>query len=132
MDAYNHGERARRPTSALAKRPETVETLVTPVADIYETADAFTIKLDMPGTVKDSISVSVEPGYLAAKGVVAPYHREGSTLLLSELGRKSYFREFNLGEGVNHNNIQAQFEDGVLVITIPKTDDMKAHDIQIR
>jgi len=132
MDTNNHNELARRPTDALAKHPAPLAVLVTPVADIYETADSFTIKLDMPGVEKDSIGVTVEPGYLAAKGGVDSRHRESGTLLLDEIGRKSYFREFNLGDGVNHDAIQAQYSDGVLAITVPKTDQTKKREITIR
>ncbi len=132
MDTNNHNELARRPTDALAKRPTPLAVLVTPVADIYETADGFTIKLDMPGVEKDSLSVTVEPGYLAAKGEAVSRHRESGTMLLGEIGRKSYFREFNLGDGVNHDTIQAQYSDGVLIITVPKTDQMKTREITIR
>lgn len=132
MDTNNHNELERRQTNALAKRPEPLATLVTPVADIYETADNFTIKLDLPGVPKESIYVTAEPGRLAAKGEVVGQHPEGGTLLFSEIGRKSYVREFNLGEGVDHNNIQAELEDGVLVITVPKTDALRAREIIIR
>jgi len=132
MDTNNHNEPGRRQTTALARRPEPLATLVTPVADIYETADNFTIKLDMPGVPKESVSVTAEPGRLAAKGEVVDQHPEGGTLLFSEIGRKSYVREFNLGEGVDHNNIQAEMVDGVLVITVPKSNAMKAREIIIR
>ena len=132
MDTNRNGELARRPSSALAKRPEPLDPPVAPVADIYETADAFVVKLDMPGAVKDSISVRVEPGLLAVRGRVAGHHRGDADLLFSEIVRKSYFRIFNLGEGVDRNNIQAVFQEGVLEISIPKTDDMKAREIQIK
>jgi len=132
MDTNNQNEPERRQTNALAKRPKPLATLVTPVADIYETAEYFTIKLDMPGVPKESLSVTAEPGRLAAKGEVVARHPEGGTLLFSEIGCKNYVREFNLGEGVDHNNIQAELEDGVLVITVPKTDALKAREIIIR
>jgi len=132
MDTNNHNELERRPTNALAKRPEPFAMFVTPVADIYETADNFTIKLDMPGVPKEAVHVTAQPGRLAAKGEVVGQHTEGGTLLFSEIGRKSYVREFNLGEGVDHNSIQAELEDGVLIITVPKTDALKAREIIIR
>lgn len=132
MNTNNYHEIERRKKDALAKRPEPLATLVTPVADIYETADNFTIKLDMPGVTKESLQVTVESGRLAAKGEAGGRHQEGGTLLFNEIGRKIYGREFNLGEGVDHNNIQAQLEDGVLIITVPKSDAIKAHEILIR
>lgn len=132
MDTNNRNDLERKPSTALAKRSEPLATLVTPVADIYETDDNFTIKLDMPGVSKGSLHVTAEPGYLVAMGEVESGTNEGGTLLFSEIGRKKYVREFRLGEGTNHNAIQAQLEDGVLVITVPKADDLKAREITIR
>jgi HSP20 family protein len=132
MDTNNTGDLIRKPSSALAKRPEPLERPVTPVADIYETADAFVIKLDMPGAVKDSISVLVEPGILAVKGKVEPPHREDGKLVFSEIGSRRYVRSFNLGDGVDGGNIEAKFENGVLGITVPKTESLKAREIKIK
>jgi len=132
MDTNNTGDLIRRPSSALAKRPEPLEPPVTPVADIYETADAFVIKLDMPGAVKDSISVIIEPGILAVKGKVDSHHHENGKLVYSEIGSRSYSRRFNLGDGIDSGNIEAQFENGVLGVTIPKTESLKAREIKIQ
>jgi HSP20 family protein len=132
MDTNNNRQMMRTPTTALSKMPSPIEMRVTPVADIFETADAFVIKLDMPGAAKDTITVSVEPGSLIARGEFTPPHRDGVDLRLREISRKSYVREFALGSGASHENVQALFEDGVLTITVPKTDDLKSKKIQIR
>ena len=132
MDTNNTGDLIRRPISALAKRPEPLEPPVTPVVDIYETADAFIIKLDMPGAVKGSISVIVEPGTLAVKGKVESHHRVDGRLVFSEIGKRSYARTFNLGNGVDSGNVEAQFENGILGITIPKSVSQKAREIIIK
>jgi HSP20 family protein len=122
----------RRRSDALIRHPDAVETIVAPVGDIYETSDAFVVKLDMPGATKDSIHLNVEPGYISVKAAVGPFHRDRDRTVMNEIGRKSYFREFNLGQGIDHNGVQAQFEDGVLTITLPKTEDSKAREIQIK
>jgi HSP20 family protein len=132
MDANNNGDLARQLSTALAKRQEPLEMRVTPVADIYETADAFTIKLDMPGALNDSVKVRIEPGHLWASGNSAQFYQDDARLVFGEIGRRSYFREFNLGRGVNHDDVQAQYEDGVLTITVPKTDEIKPREIQIK
>lgn len=132
MDTNNTGDLIRRPSTALAIRPEPLEPPVTPVADIYETSDAFVIKLDMPGAVKESISVTVEPGNLAVKGKVESYAREKGELVYSEIGRRSFARNFNLGSGVDSGSIEAEFENGILGITIPKTESLKAREIKIK
>ena len=132
MDTNNKDGMMRKPITALSNRPAPLEVTVTPIADIYETADAFVIRLDMPGASKGTISVTAEPGYLAAKGVVAPYHAQTGTLLLAEIPRRNYLREFHLGQGASHENVEALFENGVLTITVPKTEEMKSKTIQVK
>jgi HSP20 family protein len=107
------------------------ERTVEPVADIYETADAFVVKLDMPGSSKEEIKLSIEPNRLVVRGTVGVQHGEGANVFFSEIGRKNYIREFNLSNGVNHDAIDAQYENGVLTITLPKTEHVKAREITI-
>lgn len=132
MESDKDGELVPRPSHALAKRSEPLEMHVTPIADIYETSDAFTVKLDMPGAAKDSINIMAEPENLSVEGRILQHNREDGILILNEIARKSYRREFKLGKGVNHNNIYAEFEDGVLTVTVPKTEQTRAREIQIR
>jgi HSP20 family protein len=132
MDIENDGQLARRPIMALARWSEPLEPPAAPASDIYETSDAFVLSLEMPGAVKDSLSVTVRAGTLTVKGEVAPHHRADATLVFREIGRRRYFREFNLGQGLDRDNIQAQFGNGVLAVTIPKTDAMKLRTIHIK
>lgn len=121
-----------RAGSALVKRPESVEPVVTPVADIYETTEAFVVKLDVPGAAKESIEVSAERDRLTVKCPVGPYQSEFAKVVYSETGRKSYFREFHLGEGIEYKKIEATFENAVLTISLPKSESMKARVIHIQ
>jgi len=121
----------RSGSKALMKRIEEPETVVSPVADIFETGDAFVVKLDMPGATRDSISLHVDPKLLSVRAGIMSHHDQHVTLLFSEIGRKQYMREFNLGTGIKLDEIHAQFEYGVLTVTLPKTDEVKAREIQI-
>jgi HSP20 family protein len=118
---------------ALTKRYEQSVTTVTPVADVYDMGSAFVVKLDMPGADKDSISLTVEPGTLSIRAVVQSYHAESGAVFFREiLPSKVYFREFNLGQGVDTNQIDATFEHGVLTITIQKDESFKQKEIHIK
>ena len=119
-----------RSSSAITKHQQ--ERTVEPVADIYETNDAFVVKLDMPGSFKEGIKLSIEPDRLSVRGAVNLLFNDKGNVTFSEIGWKSYYREFNLGNGVNHENIEAQFEDGVLTITLPKAENVKAREITIK
>jgi len=131
MENNKHDAIIKKESGALMRQPESIERIVTPVADVFETADAFVVKLDLPGATKGSIHLSIEPNLLTIKAKIVNEYKEGSKFIFNEIGRKSYFREFNLGDGVNYEKIAAQFEEGVLTITLPKTDAVKARIISI-
>jgi HSP20 family protein len=113
-------------------RPHRLESVISPPADIFETPDAFVVMLDMPGVTKESIAVSMERDSLTVKGVAGPYHKEKAALLFNELRAATYVRRFNIGEGIDRNSIDAQFEHGVLTIKLFKNDEGKPREIQIK
>jgi len=113
------------------KRQEMVETIVTPVADIYETADAFVVRLDMPGTTGENIKLDIDPNRLSIRATVGTSMKPGMAFLLNEIGQKVYHREFNLGDGIDLDHVSAAYTDGVLTITLGKTDAMKSREIRV-
>jgi len=112
-------------------RPEVQEDYVTPSTDVYETSDAFLLMIDLPGATKESINVSIERASLVVKAGVEPYHKEDAKLLLNELRGKSYYRIFNIGEGIVRDTVDAQFEQGVLTIKLFKSEELKPRQIRI-
>lgn len=122
----------RRGNSALMKQQETREEYVTPVADVFETPEAFVVKLDMPGARREALSVSAEPLLLTVKGPVESLHHEPAKFLRNEIVIRTYYRQFHLTSGLDHSRIRAEFEDGVLTVTIPKTDEIKLKEIPIQ
>ncbi len=122
----------RRPEDALQRVPVPPERIVTPVADLFETGDAFIMKLDMPGTAKECIHLSIESDRLAIRASVAVPHPASAHVLFSEIGHKKYLREFNLGDGIDRDKIDALYEDGVLTILLPKTEALRPRTIPIR
>lgn len=119
-------------TTSLAKRMDPLEEYVTPGADIFETSNVFIVKIDVPGVPKDSISVNVLPGRLQVKGRAQKLHRENANVLLSEMQNMSYYREFNLGNGVDTERIEAYHQDGVLTLFLYKNESMIAREIPIK
>ena len=108
------------------------ERFVTPSTDIFETPDAYVLMIDLPGAVKDSIKVVTEDGTLSVKAKVEPFQGEKMTLLFHELKSPTYYRVFNLGDGVDRTGIDAQYEDGVLTIKLFKKDETKPREIEIK
>lgn len=132
MGNNNHVALVRVGPKSLMKRPEGLQKVVTPVADVFETAEAFVLKLDLPGVEKEKINVTIQPGRLAVKGEVGAPLGDEATLLIREIGVKTYYREFNLGEGIEIQSARAEYEEAVLTIILPKTDEVKTKTISIR
>jgi HSP20 family protein len=122
----------RRGNVALAKRMESLEEYMMPAVDIYETPDAFVLKADMPGVLKESISICAEPGVLHIKGTITQMLGEDVNVLYSEIRKSNYFRKFNIGNGIDGDNIEASVNDGVLTILLPKNESMRVREIPIK
>jgi HSP20 family protein len=133
MTKNNEVAVVQQKNTQLAVRPELQENFVTPFADVCEMDDAYVVALDMPGTTRESINISLEVDALVVKGKVQPYHREDATMLLNELGSpRTYYRVFNLGSGINRNAIEAQYEHGVLLMKLHKNEELKPRVIPIK
>ncbi|MEI8102477.1 MAG: Hsp20/alpha crystallin family protein [Chlorobium sp.] len=102
--------------------------------DIAEDSTAFHIDAELPGITKEHISLNIEDDMLTIKAErkheneenKKDYHRV-------ERISGSFSRSFNLGEAIDQNNIQADFENGILHITLPKSMPVKkTKEISIR
>ncbi|MBI2429985.1 MAG: Hsp20/alpha crystallin family protein [Ignavibacteriales bacterium] len=92
-----------------------VHTLV-PAVDIVETKNSYIVKLDIPGAAKDKIKAQIEDNSLRVSASIAEYGESGKE---SE-PVKEYRREFALANDVDVNTIDAQYDLGVLTITLNK------------
>ncbi len=103
---------------------------VTPECDIYETESEYKMVYDLPGISKEDISIKIEKDILT---VTADCKEkiEGYTLLGREFADNSYSRSFNLNNFINADNIQADFKNGLLVLTLPKREEQKTKEIKI-
>ena len=122
----------RRGNDALARKMEPLEDFVTPAADIFETPEAFVLKIDMPGVQKEFVAVQVEPGQLQVKGFIAQLYKEHTNQVFSEIQKASFYRKFNMGNGIDTENIQASFENGVLTVTLQKHESTRVREIPIK
>lgn len=105
--------------------------VVAPNADIYETAEAYVVSLEMPGAGKQSIALTLENDVLEVRAEVVPHHRDGDTILHRELRSTGYHRVFTLGRGIDRNTVDAVFEDGVLTVKLFKTPETAVKTITI-
>lgn len=103
-----------------------------PRADIFETEDAYLIKLDMPGVDENKIDITLEKNTLTINGYSNVERPQGYSLAAAEYRIGDYERSFRLTDKINQEDIEAAYEDGVLKLNLPKAEEAKARKIQVK
>ena len=103
-----------------------------PAVDIVETEDAFVATADLPGLKKDDIDISIEDSVLTVSGE-RKFEKidESATLRRVERAYGTFRRSFTLPRGVDSTKVEAGFEDGVLTLTMPKSELAKSRKIAV-
>ena len=97
-----------------------------PKVNVYEYEDKVGIVAEIPGLNKKQLNVEVEDGVLTISGDKhSTFEDEGAKVLRRELKQSSFKRSFELGEQLDGDNINANFKDGVLSVSIPKIEPEK-------
>ena len=103
-----------------------------PSADIYETQEALTVILEMPGVEKNNIDVRVEDGVLSVQGRLDLSKYQGLQPLYTEYNIGHYSRSFQLSSKIDQNKIGAELQDGVLSLSLPKVEESKSRTIRVK
>ena len=90
-----------------------------PRTNLQETDDAFVFSMEMPGLTRQDIEVNIEGDTLIVKGEKSE-KKEEKGLLRREYRSARFERTFNV-TGVDRENVKAKMENGVLIVTLPKT-----------
>jgi HSP20 family protein len=102
-----------------------------PVTDVFETEQALTVILEMPGVSKDSVDVSVENGLLTIEGRVDFSKYDGLQPLYTEYNVGNYARSFQLSSKIEQDRINAELKDGVMMLVLPKAEKAKPRKINV-
>ncbi len=102
-----------------------------PYADIYETDQALSVVMEMPGVEKKDINVSLENDVLRVEGQIDFSKYEGMEPVYTEYNIGHYARSFTLSNKIDQDGISAQLEDGVLTLTLPKAKEAQPRRITI-
>jgi HSP20 family protein len=104
-----------------------------PAMDVLEDKEQFIIKADLPGLKKEDIRVSCENGILTIEGERNSENEDrGRDHHKIERSYGRFVRSLNLGQVVDQAKIKAQYKDGVLELTLPKTERAKPRAIDIK
>lgn len=103
-----------------------------PRVDIAETEKDYLIKAELPDVARDDLNVSVDNGVLTIRGEKKQEKEEkGKKFHRIERHYGSFSRSFTLPENVDISKIKANFKDGVLSVSLPKTSDHPARSIDV-
>lgn len=103
-----------------------------PAVDIFEEADAIRIVAEIPGVNANDINISLEGNLLTIHGT-KQQEAEEKTERVHRYERTygTFERSFTLPASVEPNDIKANYDNGVLTITLPKTERAKPRQIEV-
>jgi len=102
-----------------------------PVVDIDENDDAFLVKAELPGVEKDDVSITIDNGLLTLKGEKKE-ETEDRKHHRYECSYGSFVRSFTLPRTVQTDKVEARYENGVLNLVIPKSEEAKPKQIEVK
>ncbi|MFH2135256.1 MAG: Hsp20/alpha crystallin family protein [Pseudomonadota bacterium] len=103
-----------------------------PSVDISETDDAYLIKGEIPGVKKEDVKVSVQDGMLTIQGERKMEKEEKSKKFHRvECSYGNFVRSFRMPEDADENSVKAEFKDGILNVTLPKSAKAKSKAINV-
>lgn len=100
--------------------------------DVHETDAAYVIHAVVPGITADAISISLHDGVLTIAGEVPQFTLENSKALLIERTYGKFQRSIRLPQEVDANAVEAQVENGVLTLSLPKTPEAQPRTIPVK
>ncbi|WAC55556.1 Hsp20/alpha crystallin family protein [Gordonia sp. SL306] len=99
--------------------------------DLYKVDDHYMLVADLPGADPGSIDVAVDNGVLTLSAQRSTPSEEGVHWLTSERFSGAYRRQLSLGEGIDTAGITANYDNGVLTLTIPLAEKAKPRKIAV-
>lgn len=104
-----------------------------PAMDIEEDDGAITVRTELPGVTKDDVHLTLEDGVLTITGEKqSDRETKEKSYHLVERSFGSFTRSVQLPSGVDFDKAEADFENGVLQVRVPKSEAAKPKKIQIK
>ena len=119
-------QKETRPTQDRAPRQD----YLLPDVNIFETKDGYVLEAEMPGVSKEGLEITLEGNEITITG-----HRQAETpsgeSLFRERRLADYRRVFELDPAVDTSKVSAKMEQGVLTLTLPKSERVKPRKINV-
>ncbi|WP_263789866.1 Hsp20/alpha crystallin family protein [Salinibacter sp.] len=112
---------------------QSISAVWSPSTDLVETDDAFRLHLDVPGMSADDITINLQNRTLTVNGERSSERTdEREDFVRVERAFGTFHRTFTLPDAVDADHIEATYDDGVLTIRVPKTEESTRRQIEIQ
>lgn len=102
-----------------------------PAVDLYEDKDNLVVKAELPGMKKEEIDVSLHEGALTISGERKIEREEKGETYRSERFFGRFQRSVMLPSAVEESKVSASYKEGILTITLPKSEEAKPKQIEV-
>jgi HSP20 family protein len=103
-----------------------------PAMDLAEEGEELVLRADLPGLTEDDVEIEVKDRVLTVSGERKTEEKqEGEGYYRVERAFGSFSRSLSLPDGIDADKVNAEFDNGVLTVRIPKPEEHKAHRVQI-
>lgn len=99
--------------------------------DLYRDGGTYVLAADLPGIDPTSVDVDVDGQLLTIRAERTLNEHEGVQWITREREAASFLRQLSLGQGIDTEGISANYQDGVLSVTIPMTEKAKPRKVQV-
>lgn len=104
-----------------------------PALDLYEDKDSLVLRAELPGMKKEDIDISIHDNTISVSGERRNEKKyEGSQTSREERFFGRFTRSLKLPKQVDVSRVKANYKDGVLTVTLPKTEEAKPRQIEIK
>jgi HSP20 family protein len=122
----NHGEIARR------NDERTRRVTLTPAVDIVEDSHGVTLWADLPGVPREKLDVKVHDGRLTIEAEATLPASANVRLNHVEIRESQFARAFTLSDEFDTSRIDANLQNGVLKLTIPRREEARPRRVEVR
>lgn len=104
---------------------------ISPVVDIFETENDYFLIANLPGVERSNIQVKLDDKSLIVFGKINFEEAVNRKYILNEKEIGNYFRSFKISDSINKEKINARYDNGQLIVILPKHDKVKPRKIDI-
>jgi HSP20 family protein len=125
-------EKSASAAAASPRRANAPESVLRPPVDIYETEEGIVLRADMPGVTKDRLDLRVDGNTLLVEGTIGISPQDQMSALYAEVRATTYRRQFVLSTELESARIEANLQNGVLTVNIPKRAELRPRRIEVQ